>query len=167
MQVHPTYYLDTKRWETDDGVTAKSLQSLQIKLPKAKIVDYYPDGFGYTVDPKPKLPPPTPQKKLDPPKYLQGELPFKEITWARDVDIVDDKPAPKVPAVVKFVPIRPPRQRAESAFPPVNWEEKEPELRRLAAQGLSAAKIAAQFNCSANAIIGRCHHKGIPLLGRG
>jgi hypothetical protein len=47
--VHPTYCVEEKVWYTDDGVTAKSLASLQRKLPGVKIKDYHPNGFGLVV----------------------------------------------------------------------------------------------------------------------
>lgn len=52
--IQPTFMLDTRLWETDDGITAKSLRELQRKLPDSKhrIKDYYPAGFGAQVKPR-------------------------------------------------------------------------------------------------------------------
>lgn len=43
MKVQPTYYPDTKTWETESGVVAETLRGLSKQLPPGvQIVDYYP-----------------------------------------------------------------------------------------------------------------------------
>lgn len=45
MQVHPLYDINDQVWVAETGVVARTLRELQQKLPKAKIVGYYPDGY--------------------------------------------------------------------------------------------------------------------------
>lgn len=46
------------------------------------------------------------------------------------------------------------------------WSNAEKhEIRKLAAEGLSAAKIAAAMKATRNAIVGVCHRNKIKLLG--
>jgi hypothetical protein len=54
-RIDPTYYPDTKTWETDEGVSAKSVAALKAKLGRgATIANYYPNGYGHIPRPKPK-----------------------------------------------------------------------------------------------------------------
>src|SRR6185312_6406267 len=46
------------------------------------------------------------------------------------------------------------------------WIDREPQLRRLAAQGLSAAVIAISMGATKNTIIGQCYRRGIKLHGK-
>jgi hypothetical protein len=45
VMIKPTYYPDTKTWETESGMVAETLRSLSEQLPSGtKIADYYPHG---------------------------------------------------------------------------------------------------------------------------
>ena len=49
----------------------------------------------------------------------------------------------------------------------MNWtEEEDAVLRRLRADGLSAAMIAAEFGRSRNSVLGRCHRLGLCESGK-
>jgi hypothetical protein len=59
--IQPTFYTDTKLWETDqliegEVLTAKSLRELQTQLikihPTLRVKGYYPSGFGNVVKPR-------------------------------------------------------------------------------------------------------------------
>lgn len=59
--IQPTYYTDTKLWETDQVIegevrTAKSLRELQTQLlrihPTLRIKGYYPSGYGNVIKPR-------------------------------------------------------------------------------------------------------------------
>jgi hypothetical protein len=54
-RIDPTYYPDTKTWETDEGVSAKSVAALKAKLGRgATIANYYPNGYGHIPRPRSK-----------------------------------------------------------------------------------------------------------------
>ena len=48
VSVHPVFDVETRTWFTNTGVEARSLCELQSKLPKARIVGYYPNGYHST-----------------------------------------------------------------------------------------------------------------------
>jgi GcrA cell cycle regulator len=54
-RINPTFYPETGTWETDDGVSAKSVAALKAKLGRgATIENYYPNGFGHIPRPRSK-----------------------------------------------------------------------------------------------------------------
>lgn len=58
------------------------------------------------------------------------------------------------------------KRRSFRKYPIRDWtDEDQAELRHLAEQGLSAAKIGDKVNRSSNSIIGRCHRTGVQLKG--
>jgi hypothetical protein len=54
-RINPTYYPDTRTWETDDGVSARSVAALKAKLGgRVTIENYYPNGYGFIIRERPK-----------------------------------------------------------------------------------------------------------------
>lgn len=54
-RINPTFYPDTRTWETDDGVSARSVAALKTKLGRgATIANYYPNGYGLIIRERPK-----------------------------------------------------------------------------------------------------------------
>lgn len=54
-RINPTYYPETGTWETDEGVSAKSVAALKTKLGRgATIENYYPSGYGFIIRERPK-----------------------------------------------------------------------------------------------------------------
>lgn len=97
MRVHPTFYIDSRLWETDDGVKAKSLAALALKLPEGtEIVGYHPKGFGLIrhelpEDHKPWHSPDNPM--LNPGSYVRpGPLVRHETSLSRPAACIEREP---------------------------------------------------------------------------
>jgi hypothetical protein len=179
VYVHPAYDPVDRIWYTNDGVTAESLAVLQGKLPEGAIIlDYYPDGYGYTTRPRPPEVSKAPQdQRLRRTRYKSWREAY-EATWSPPDEIPSSLPEPPAPlpqAVVEE-PSPPPRQpivrarklRGPTLTPNVNWKlpDNRVKLEALVREGLSSKAISQQFDCSRNAIIGICSRLGYRLKQR-
>lgn len=179
MEVHPEFDIESSVWFTASGVVARSLRELQQKLPKATIVGYYPQGYG-TVAHEPRKPGETSRSSL---RTGYGTLSLSVSTYR--------KPAPErapLPVVSqeekrllrqkreyeKLNNIEPKPERAPRSLPRAEapkygsrrWTaELDQELRKYVALGWYADRIAVKLGqgFTKNAVIGRCHRKGLQL----
>lgn len=194
--VHPSYCVAEKLWYTDEGITAKSLQILQLKLPDAIIKDYYPEGYGLATAPKPK------RVILDPTagtvkplgtiressvKIAEAALErqlvvepkidrlARDLVQAAETEQGDLFSEPLdvplfLPEPVEFKKIVPRRNytRTVSKSNVINWTipENVQTLRSLMATGMRVVTVAERMGCTKNAIIGACHRNGIQISKR-
>ena len=174
--VHPVYCVEEKLWYTEEGVSAKSLQSLQLKLPGVKIKDYYPQGMEplKVVAPKPRM-------ITDPfrddwkPKPL-GVIREKSVAAKLEDNEPLDIP-PFLPEPVEFKKVKPKRSYKRVYNPQlelgvvakINWKlpENIQTLRSLMAAKLPVVTVADRMGCTRNAIIGACHRNNIQISNRG
>jgi hypothetical protein len=188
--VHPTYDPNDRLWFTDDGVTAKSLSSLQRKLPGVVIEDYYPNGYGNIIKPRP---PEVVKATLK--QVLGGSNPVRR-RWPLSASVSDtgtettvttQQPAEVPPIEVPVVPeaspevtvtqpklVEPPprpyrervvRTRKPSGLPNVDWKIRSNRelLKGLVEAGLTSQQIGNKMGCTRNAIIGACARLGYGL----
>lgn len=175
--ISPTFDPSDNTWFTDDGVEAKSLAELQRKLPDAKIADYYPNGYGLVIPPRP----PHVAKIIN---WRERKLRFKpeiEKELQRPIKITshaiaEETSAELVEQVAPFIgrpaasilnPAKARAPRSLSKFAAVNWKSQVilDKLKALVEAGLTSDEIGRVFDCSRNAVIGICHRKGFQLKG--
>jgi hypothetical protein len=182
MIVHPTYDPVDRVWFTDSGLTAKSLAELQRWLPGAKIQDYYPEGYGNVIHPRPpeiakiKLhealrvdrQPPT-RSRWPAPDNASEEVVLGEVVEQPEKPVpAVDVQAPK-PRVFKPLQLTNRRHRQPSQFAKIDWKDPAYDnmLRRLVEEGLTSTQIGDRMACSRNAIIGAAARAGYPLKHKG
>ena len=185
MKVHPEFDIESAVWFTESGIVARSLRELQQKLPKATIVGYYPQGYGI-VQHEPRKPGETSRSTL---RTGYGSLnlsvaSYRVPTKAKPVKEFEPAPLPKLSQedarlerhkreYEKLNNIQPKPGRApksvsvsDAAKRKSGWTpEMDEALRKYVALGWYADQIAVTIGLglTKNAVIGRCHRKGLQL----
>lgn len=127
MEVRPAYSPEEDIWFTDDGLTAKRLSELAVKLPEGDtIADYWPFGYGNVTAPRP-------------PELVKVSL--------KEAEQITRAPTPRYrsPSAVMT-------STGKKCF---NWEDREAELTQLVRDGLTAEQIGNRFGISGNAVLGK------------
>jgi GcrA cell cycle regulator len=152
MKTHPAFDASEQVWVTESGVVARTLGELQRKFPNAEIVDYYPNGYveggrgGWLGA--------TQLRKIWHPRH--------QVPTSLKAAFIDAEVAKKQPIqVLRSVPSKKPRKAAVPVVK-VSWTANEDRrLEKLLAEGLSGSAIAKRMGRTRNAVIGRCHRKGM------